>query len=176
MPFITREGIRIRYEQDGKGPPLVLHHGFSSNLEVWLAAGYARTLRTDYQLILIDARGHGASDKPHDPHTYRLEEFADDVVAVLDELGIAKAHYWGYSMGAAIGFEIIRRAPTRFHSFTLGGHTPLRSPHRCRKTVRGTFRQKCGDGSGTGNGGLCRVHRESVRANPTGRQKASPRE
>ena len=124
MPFTTREGIRIRYEQDGKGPPLVLHHGFSSNLEVWLAAGYARTLRTDYQLILIDARGHGASDKPHDPHTYRLEEFADDVVAVLDELGIAKAHYWGYSMGAAIGFEIIRRAASRFCSFILGGHTP----------------------------------------------------
>ncbi len=124
MPFITQQEIRIRYEVQGKGPPLVLHHGFSSNLEVWLAAGYARALKTDYRLILIDARGHGASDKPHDPEAYRLETFAGDVVAVLDELGIAKAHYWGYSMGAVVGYEIIRRAPSRFCSFTLGGHTP----------------------------------------------------
>ena len=124
MPFITHQEIRIRYEVQGKGPPLVLHHGFSSNLEVWLAAGYARALKTDYRLVLIDARGHGESDKPHDLDAYRLEQFAGDVVAVLDELDIAKAHYWGYSMGTVVGYEIIRRAPSRFCSFTLGGHTP----------------------------------------------------
>jgi pimeloyl-ACP methyl ester carboxylesterase len=126
MPFVTHQGIRIRYEVEGKakGPPLVLQHGFSSNLEVWLAAGYAKALRADYQLVLLDARGHGASDKPHDPTAYRLEAFADDVVAVLDALSISKAHYWGYSMGAFIGFEIVRRAPSRFCSLTLGGHTP----------------------------------------------------
>jgi pimeloyl-ACP methyl ester carboxylesterase len=124
MPFIRRQGIRIRYEVEGNGPPLVLHHGFSSNLEVWLAAGYAKTLKIDYQLILIDARGHGGSDKPHDPDSYRVEQFAGDVVALLDELEIPKAHYWGYSMGAVIGFEIARCAPSRFCSLTLGGHTP----------------------------------------------------
>jgi pimeloyl-ACP methyl ester carboxylesterase len=91
---------------------------------MWLAAGYARALKTDYQLILIDARGHGASDKPHDPNAYRIEEFAGDVVALLDELRIPKSHYWGYSMGAVIGFEIARGAPARFRSLTLGGHTP----------------------------------------------------
>jgi pimeloyl-ACP methyl ester carboxylesterase len=124
MPFISRRGIRIRYEVEGKGPPLVLHHGFSSNLEVWLAAGYAKALRPDYQIILIDARGHGGSDKPHDAESYRVEQFADDVVGLLDELGVSKAHYWGYSMGAVIGFEIARRASSRFYSLTLGGHTP----------------------------------------------------
>jgi pimeloyl-ACP methyl ester carboxylesterase len=124
MPFISHQGLRIRYEVEGKGPPLVLHHGFSSNLEVWLAAGYARALKPHYQLILIDARGHGASDKPHDSSAYRVEQFASDVVAILDELGISKAHYWGYSMGAVIGFEIARDAPSRCRSLTLGGHTP----------------------------------------------------
>jgi len=124
MPFISRQGIRIRYEVEGNGPPLVLHHGFSSNLEVWLAAGYAKALKIDYQLILIDARGHGGSDKPHDLDSYRVEQFAGDVVGLLDELGIPKAHYWGYSMGAVIGFEIARCAPSRFCSLTLGGHTP----------------------------------------------------
>jgi len=61
-------------------------------------------LKDDYQLILIDARGHGASDKPHDPEAYRTETMVADVVSVLNDLNIEKAHFLGYSMGGQIGW------------------------------------------------------------------------
>ena len=63
---------------------LVLQHGFSESVVDWYEAGYVDALRSDYRLILIDARGHGASDKPHDPGAYELERRVADVVAVLD--------------------------------------------------------------------------------------------
>jgi pimeloyl-ACP methyl ester carboxylesterase len=62
--------------------------------------GYVEALRPDYQLILVDARGHGASDKPHEPAAYALSLRVSDIVAVLDALHLSTAHFWGYSMGA----------------------------------------------------------------------------
>src|SRR5215467_2730373 len=99
MPYANHHGIRIHYQVDGDGPPLVLRHGFMSSLKSWYLCGYVDSLRTDYQLILIDARGHGGSDKPHDPTAYDLSLQAGDVVAVLDDLHLATANFWGYSGG-----------------------------------------------------------------------------
>ena len=66
MPYTDNGGVRIHYQTEGSGPPLVLQHGFTSSIEGWYEYGYVDVLKRDYQLILIDARGHGASDKPHD--------------------------------------------------------------------------------------------------------------
>ncbi len=66
MPYADNQGIRIHYRVEGEGPPLVLQHGFSQGMQRWYRAGYVNALKHDYQLILIDARGHGSSDKPHD--------------------------------------------------------------------------------------------------------------
>ena len=66
------EGVRIHYELEGDGPALVLHHGFSGSLRHWYMNGYVEALRRTYRLILVDARGHGESDKPHDPASYAL--------------------------------------------------------------------------------------------------------
>src|SRR5215471_13174551 len=104
MPYADNDGVRIHYQVEGEGPPLVLQHGFSESVVDWYEAGYVDALRSDYRLILIDARGHGASDKPHDPDAYELERRVADVVAVLDGLAIGKAVFWGYSMGGWIGF------------------------------------------------------------------------
>ena len=104
MPYADNDGVRIHYRVEGQGPPLVLQHGFSESVVDWYEAGYVDALRSDYRLILIDARGHGASDKPHDPDAYELERRVTDVVAVLDGLAIKKAVFWGYSMGGWIGF------------------------------------------------------------------------
>ena len=124
MPYADHRGIRIHYEIDGHGPDLVLQHGFTGNLRRWSLFGYVDALRSSYRLIMIDARGHGESDKPHDVAAYDLRLRAGDVVAVLDALGIAKAHYWGYSMGGWIGFGMARYAAERVHSLVIGGSHP----------------------------------------------------
>ncbi len=67
MPYADNEGVRIFYEVVGDGPPLVLQHGMMMSLRRWSMAGYVDALKSKYRLILIDARGHGQSDKPHDP-------------------------------------------------------------------------------------------------------------
>ena len=124
MPTANNQGIRIHYEVEGQGPPLVLQHGLTADLESWRSIGYVEALKNDYRLILIDARGHGASDKPHAPEAYKAALMAGDVVAVLDELNIHKAHYCGYSMGGGIGWGIARYAPERFRSLIIGGMSP----------------------------------------------------
>src|SRR4051794_35255926 len=100
MPYASNGGVRIHYHLDGNGagPPLVLQHFFGGSVEDWHDAGYVAALGGDYRLILIDARGHGLSDKPRDPDAYAFARMADDVVAVLDDLGHDRAHFYGYSM------------------------------------------------------------------------------
>ena len=120
MPYANNEGVRIYYEVEGKGPPLVLMYPLLGNLDFWRQFGFVESLRNDYRLILIDTRGHGASDKPHDPQAYDLPILVGDVVAVLDDLNIEKAHYLGYSMGGFIGYGVARYAPERFHSLMIG--------------------------------------------------------
>jgi pimeloyl-ACP methyl ester carboxylesterase len=126
MPYVDNEGVSIHYIVEGEGPPLVLLHGLSGNLEVWRGADYVEAMKDDYRLILIDARGHGSSDKPHDPAAYRLELMVTDVVAVLDALHTGKAHFLGYSFGGRIGWGIAKYAPERFHSLIIGGSGPPR--------------------------------------------------
>jgi pimeloyl-ACP methyl ester carboxylesterase len=73
MPYADNGGVRIHYQVEGEGPALVLQHGFTESTVDWYESGYVKALRTDYRLILVDARGHGASDKPHDPDAYVLD-------------------------------------------------------------------------------------------------------
>jgi pimeloyl-ACP methyl ester carboxylesterase len=124
MPYAENRGVRIYYEVEGEGSPLVLGHGFSDTLESWREYGYAERLGKGHRLVLIDARGHGASDKPHDPEAYGLEQRPADVVAVLDDLGINRAHYFGYSLGGWIGLGLAKYAPERIRSLVIGGAQP----------------------------------------------------
>jgi pimeloyl-ACP methyl ester carboxylesterase len=124
MPYAEHQGVRIHYQIEGEGPALVLHHGFSGSSENWYDAGYVATLQQDYRVLVLDARGHGASDKPHDPAAYELEQRVGDVVAVLDHEQITRAHYYGYSMGGWVGYGVAQYAPERFHSLIIGGSHP----------------------------------------------------
>lgn len=72
MPHANHRGVRNHYQVEGEGPPLVLQHGFTHSLRRWYLHGYVEALREDHRLILVDARGHGSSDKPHDPSAYTL--------------------------------------------------------------------------------------------------------
>jgi pimeloyl-ACP methyl ester carboxylesterase len=114
----------IHYQVEGTGPPLVLLHGFSHSLHDWYEAGYVAALKDEYRLIVVDARGHGASDKPHEPDAYRVARRAADVVAVLDDVGVERAHIFGYSMGGMITFAVGAHALSRCRSLILGGADP----------------------------------------------------
>ena len=131
MPFANNpdDGVRIYYEVEGSGPPLLLAHGATMNLTRWRSSGYDVEFRDEYQVIMIDARGHGRSEKPHDPHSYVISKHVSDVITVLDELAIENAHYCGYSMGGRTGYFLGRFAPDRVRSLIIMGSNPLpRSP------------------------------------------------
>ena len=121
MPYVDNSGVSIHYHVEGDGPPLVLQHGLTSSLRNWYAYGFVEELQKDYRVIMVDARGHGRSGKPHDPKDYDLKLRVNDVLAVMDDLGVSKAHYMGYSMGGRIGFGIVLHALDRFHSLVIGG-------------------------------------------------------
>jgi pimeloyl-ACP methyl ester carboxylesterase len=145
MPYADNGTVRIHYQVEGEGPLLVLQHGFTESLVDWYESGYVRALRSDYRLVLIDARGHGASDKPHDPDAYLLNRRVADVVAVLDALAIAKALFWGYSMGGWISFGIAKYAKERVRALVIGGQHPYpRSMEPLRQVVRRGIAQGSG--------------------------------
>lgn len=127
MPYATNptDGLRTYFEDEGGGgPPVVFYAGFAEPLAYPKASGLARALSQDYRLIFADHRGHGRSDKPHDEHAYRLTTRVADAVAVLDELGIERAHLIGFSWGARVGFAIGEHAPDRLLSLVLCGNQP----------------------------------------------------
>ena len=119
--FLDSDGVRIRYVVRGAGPPVVLVHGFMVSTELnWVVPGILDSLATRYTVVALDLRGHGASDKPHDPSAYGAA-FVDDVVRLLDHLGIQRAHVVGYSMGSAITLKLLSTHPDRVISAVLGG-------------------------------------------------------
>lgn len=70
MPYATNDGVRIRYEVVSSGPPLLLHSGIVGSAEDWVDDGYVAALQDRYQLVLLDPRGQGQSDKLRDPAAY----------------------------------------------------------------------------------------------------------
>ena len=138
MPYADNHGVRIHYKVEGAGPPLILQHGTTLSSESWYQRGYVEPLKPHYQLILVDARGHGASDKPHDRAAYALPLHVGDIVAVLDDLGIEKAHYFGYSMGGRIGFGMAKYAAHRVQSLTICAAHPYAESAGAFRDVDGT--------------------------------------
>jgi pimeloyl-ACP methyl ester carboxylesterase len=129
MAFFDSDGVQIHYEVFGEGKPIVLVHGFASSLEGnWVRPGWIETLKPIRQVIALDCRGHGESEKPHDPSAYG-SSMGGDVIRLLDHLGIEKADLFGYSMGGAISLGLIARYPQRFTRVVLGG-VGARPPRR----------------------------------------------
>ena len=123
MPSFAENGnVRIHYLAEGKGPPLALMHGAGATHKYFRFMGWTNALKNRYRLLMIDARGVGLSDKPHEPEAYRMKLMAGDVVAVLDDQGIDKAHYFGYSWGGAMGWGLAKYFPDRVKSLVIGGY------------------------------------------------------
>ena len=121
MPFAVHRGHRIHYTVEGEGPPVVLQHGLLMDAGAWRQAGFVDALADRYRVVCVDSLGHGSSDKPSDAHCYRQDQRAGDIVAVIDDLGCARAHLVGHSMGAWLGVGVAKYYPERLSSLVLGG-------------------------------------------------------
>jgi pimeloyl-ACP methyl ester carboxylesterase len=123
MPFFDSGGVRIHYLDRGHGTPVLMIHGFGSSAEEhWVKTGMVERLARRWRVIAYDARGHGHSDKPHDPAKYGLANMRSDAVALLDHLRIARARMIGYSMGGRITLEVLMHDPQRLSAIVLGGY------------------------------------------------------
>lgn len=123
IAWFDSNGVKIRVVSAGDGPPVVLLHGFSGSADgAWINPGTFNAIAiAGYRVIAIDHRGHGQSDKPHDPDRYGVQ-MAEDVRRLLDHLQIPQAHIVGYSMGGKIANAFRARHPDRLLTLTLGGY------------------------------------------------------
>ncbi len=120
MSTKTINGIELYYEIHGQGEPLILIHGLGSCTEDWQ---YQITyFAKNYQVIVVDIRGHGQTDKPSG--AYSIELFADDVVQLLNTLKITKVNVIGLSMGGMIAFELAVRHPQLIKSSVIVNSGP----------------------------------------------------
>jgi len=127
MIVSRKQRIFFRYEGE-RGAFLVLHHGFLGSHEDWYAAGYVAELAKEFRVIVPDARGHGRSDKPAEKEQYGQLQLAEDLIEIMNELGIRNSHFVGYGVGALVGFELLRRFPERVRIAILGGESALVTP------------------------------------------------
>lgn len=116
MPHAETNGIRLYYEERGRGYPLVLIGGLGSTLESWSVQVPLYSER--FRVITFDNRGSGRSDKPDRPYT--TEQMADDVAGLLDFLEIPKAHFAGKSMGGMIAQWLGIKYPERTDRLIMG--------------------------------------------------------
>ncbi|SDE23207.1 Lysophospholipase, alpha-beta hydrolase superfamily [Blastococcus fimeti] len=120
-----RDGIEVavhRWGAPGERPPVVLQHGFAADsLRNWQDSGVVAALLADgREVVAVDARGHGASDKPHDPARYGEAAMAGDLAAVADELGLERFDLAGYSMGGIVSLVLAGTDP-RVRRLVVGG-------------------------------------------------------
>lgn len=108
-------GIDLAYTDQGKGSPVVFLHAFPLNRAMWEAQ--VQSLAPSYRIVTVDLRGHGESDAPiwH----YTLEQFADDIKALLDHLSLPQATFVGLSMGGYLLFALYRKYPELVKAMVL---------------------------------------------------------
>jgi pimeloyl-ACP methyl ester carboxylesterase len=123
MQFFHHDGFDLAFIDQGEGEPVLLIHGFgSSHIVNWVTPGWVKTLtEAGYRAIAFDNRGHGASSKSYEPEDYRAQKMAGDAAALLDHLGIPRAHVMGYSMGARIAAFMALDYPSKVATLILGG-------------------------------------------------------
>ncbi len=120
-------GRALVAERRGRGPALMLLHGFTGN--AGSMAGLARTLEHDFDVIVPDLPGHGRSADRAAVPAYDFEACVDDLVATLEAAGHRSAHWLGYSMGARLALGCAVRQPSRVASLVLlAGRAGIRDP------------------------------------------------
>jgi pimeloyl-ACP methyl ester carboxylesterase len=122
---VVARGLRFHVAEAGAGDPIVLLHGWPQHWWIW--RHLVPLLAPRARLVMIDLRGFGWSEAP--PGGYDKQTMADDVLAVLDALGLERVRLVGHDWGAWIGFLACVAAPERFEAFlALGAPRPLGKP------------------------------------------------
>jgi pimeloyl-ACP methyl ester carboxylesterase len=103
MPFVSVNGIRLSYRQDGTGPDVVLIHGAAGNMAVWYLCGLVHALAGHFRVTAYDLRGHGYSEST--PTGYTSRDMAEDLQAMRQSLGLGPVYLLGHSFGAAIALQ-----------------------------------------------------------------------
>jgi len=123
--FTTWDGIAIAYQEWGEQaslPPVVLHHGFVADANAnWVVPGLVPALvAAGRHVVAPDARGHGRSEKPHDPRFYGEQRMARDLAMLLEVIGAGHIDLVGYSMGAVVAL-IFASDDQRVRRLVVGG-------------------------------------------------------
>ena len=123
MPIAQLPGnLQMYYEDDDFTDPwtsaetVILHHGNAKNARLWYA--WVPLLARDYRVIRVDARGFGRSSIPAPGYHWSLEGFATDLIHLMDQLGIDKAHVVGETIGGTIALQFAYQFPNRLHTVT----------------------------------------------------------
>ena len=120
MPHVTtRDGVALYYEEVGSGTPIVFVHEFGGDYRHW--EPQMRYFARSHRCIAFNARGYPPSTVPDDPEMYSQDNARDDVLAVLDGLGIEKAHINGLSMGGFASLHMGLAYPERCLSLVVAG-------------------------------------------------------
>ena len=119
--FSSFDGTKIYYEVHGSGKPVLLVHGFIVNMNSWKGAALYKDLLNDgYQVILLDLRGNGKSDKPYSVEAYANDAEAKDILGLINHLKIKKYSVVGYSRGSIITSRLLLM-DKRIDAAVLGG-------------------------------------------------------
>lgn len=127
MAFLNSQGVQLYYEDIGSGDPIIWIHEFAADRRTW--ERQIRRFGREYRCIAYNARGYPPSDVPETDTAYSYEHQREDIVALMDGLGIASAHLVGLSMGAYSGLQFAMKYPDRTRSlvFSSGGSGPARN-------------------------------------------------
>ena len=118
---VAVNGVHLNVDVRGEGPPLLLLHGFTGSAGTW--APHLDAWR-EFTTVAVDLLGHGGSDCPADPRRYRMERCVEDLVALLDHLGVDRAAVMGYSMGGRVALRLALQAPERLWALVLESASP----------------------------------------------------
>jgi pimeloyl-ACP methyl ester carboxylesterase len=119
MPYVSSDGVRLYYEEAGKGAPIIFVHEFADDLHSW--EPQLRFFSRRYRCIAYNARGYPPSDVPERPSHYSQAIATDDIANVMRELGVRKGHIIGCSMGGYATLHFGLRYPRMAVSLTAAG-------------------------------------------------------
>jgi len=130
MPILNHNGVKLYYEEQGAGDPVLFIHGLGSSGQDWEVQ--AAAFSPHYRVIMYDQRGHGRSDKPAGP--YSMAQFAGDAAALLQAIDVTSAHVVGLSLGGGVAFQLAVDQPALVRSLTIVNSAPEMVPR--------TFKEK----------------------------------